>query len=138
MADHCHAMSEASDSEEHEKMVKEFKLEAPEEEQVADVVKKAPAVEAGSIDADVAAEAERQRNTPEYKEAIAAIAKSRNEQTIELAKARLEVEIEKLKADAIIPDGVRLVTKGVTAVPRDPEPDAVLAKRSSKPDFAGM
>jgi hypothetical protein len=126
MAEHLHKMSEDHDAEEHEKTVKAIKAETPAED--APIVKVAPAVAPGSIDADVAAEAERQRNGEEYKSAVSSI-----------AKARLDAELAALKAQTIIPDGVKLIdaAPGTHVVARSDE-QFKLAGVSSSVSGAGI
>jgi len=115
MADHCHGMAEGYDAEEHAKVAKALKeadaVEAAKEP--TPVVKAAPP----TLDADVSAEMEKQRKSPEHQQAIA-----------DLAKAKLEEELQALREKTLAPDGVRLAgaatgTDGIRIIKRDGTPE---------------
>jgi hypothetical protein len=115
MAEHCHKMADDHDKEEHEKTVKALKEAAD----PAPVAKAAP-----TIEQEVAAAVEAERNSPEHQNAVKAIAKKRLDAELATSNAEIEAALAKLKETTIAPDGVRLVTKtgaAVTVVPRDGE-----------------
>jgi hypothetical protein len=111
MADHCHGMAEGYDAEEHSKVSKAIKdadaVEAAKEP--TPVVKAAPP----TLDADVAAQVEVHRASPEYKQAIS-----------DIAKRKVEEEVAALREKTLAPDGVHLAaaatgTDGIRIVKRD-------------------
>jgi len=114
IAEAHHSLSEMNDAEEHEKTVKAIKavVDAPEDA----VTKVAPAVVKSSLEADVAASEAEQRESPEYKKAIS-----------DIAKGKLDIELQKMRETTLVPDGVKIVDigkgSGVRAVERD-KPDA--------------
>lgn len=95
-AEHNHGMAEGYDAEEHAKVAKAIKDADAAEPTPAPVVKAAP-----SIDNDVAAEMAKQRNSPEYKQALS-----------DLAKAALDEELKALREKTLAPDGVRMAATG--------------------------
>lgn len=114
-AEHLHKMAEEHDSEEHEKTVKAIKAEAATSDPDPAPVQKA----APSMEDDVAAEAARMRETPEYKKSIS-----------DIAAAKVAAEVQDLRNKTLAFDGVRIggafksaEGKPLTIVPRDAEAD---------------
>jgi hypothetical protein len=129
-AEHLHGMAKAHDEEESEKAVKEARADNSD----------APLVKTLSIDDQVAAEIEKQRNSPEHQNAIKAIATKRLQAEVDQRKAEVDAELEKMKDATIAPDGVKLTGAGapaIKAVPRGEEKE-VLAVRKTHGNFAGL
>jgi uncharacterized Zn finger protein (UPF0148 family) len=126
-AEHLHKCAKESDSEEADKAIKEiaaFDAANPE----AVVEKEAPKV-IPTVDDEVSKAAEIQRNTPEYKAAIAAI-----------AKAKVDAEVASIREKTIAPTGTPIgdaLKTGFKVVPRTEETET-LAVRSNKSTIAGM
>lgn len=134
MAETMHGMADADDKEEHEKAVKALKAAEPAldaaELATAALADKNKVVKTHTIDSDVAAEAEKQRQSPEYKAGVSAV-----------AKAMLDNELDALRAKTIIPDGVKLaagVGEGTRAVPRTEEAFKLAEAKSGSAAFSTL
>jgi hypothetical protein len=112
LADHSHSMSKSYDEEQHTATIEEIKKaeNAAGTAEVPVVNKNASSL----LDSDVAAAAEAQRTSPEYKKAVA-----------DIAKSMIESELEEIRKKTLAPDGVKLngagsaaLGKGVSVVAR--------------------
>jgi hypothetical protein len=138
-AEHLHKCAKEHDAEEAEKTIKDiaaFDAANPEA-----VVKNDTAPVIPSMDADVEKAAAALRDTQEYKDAVSAIAKAKNDAALGAAKALVDAEVAALRDRTIAPTGIAigeaLKTGGFRAVPRTEESET-LAVRSSRSTIAGM
>jgi uncharacterized membrane-anchored protein YhcB (DUF1043 family) len=132
MAEHCHGMAESHDAEEHAKVSKAIKdADAVEAAKEPTPVVKAAAPQ--TLDADVAAQVEVHRASPEYKQAIS-----------DIAKRKVEEEVAALREKTLAPDGVHLVAAatgadGIRIVKRDGATDGFkFASNESTVSSAGI
>lgn len=102
-AEHNHGMAESHDAEEHAKVSKAIK----DADAVEAANAPAPIIKAAvpTMDAEIAAEMEKERNSPEHKQRISEIAKS-------LVEKEVEEKRQALRAETIAPDGVKLAATG--------------------------